>query len=142
MWLADCWGSDRLQLTHAAWLAEAPSPTGSSGRPWCYVEPQACHASPFLWLREISGLRQLVAAGAESWGYCGAPTQDAGGSDRRRVLPVSQRQDGICWLALTCSGDRSSARHVCVVPKLWITTPGAQWQLPESSRKFKVFAPW
>ena len=96
----------------------------------------------FMWAREFSGLRQLVTAGAESWGYCGAPTQDAGGSDRRRVLTVSQRQDGICWLALTCSGDRSSARHVCVVPKLWITTPGAHWQLPESSRKFKVFAPW
>ena len=87
------------ELSHAAWLAEAPSPTGSSGRPWCYAEPQACHAALFLWLREFSGLRQLVAAGAESWGYCGASTQAAGGSDRRRVLPVSQRQDGICWLA-------------------------------------------
>ena len=67
---------------------------------------------------------------------------------RRRMQEVlteksSSRFPAPGWHLLACvSNDRSSARHVCVVPKLWIMTPGAHWQLPESSRKFKVFAPW
>ena len=53
---------------------QAPSPSGSSGRPWCYVEPQAS-ALPrqdssrgrVCWL-----VCKVVGSGVDSWGYCGA----------------------------------------------------------------------
>lgn len=50
---------------------EAPNPSGESGRPWCYVEPQVGALDFFRSLRLLAFLRQLLGD-ASAWNYCGS----------------------------------------------------------------------
>ena len=51
---------------------DAPSPSGVSGRPWCYVEPQVDAPSSILSMNIVAAVRGCQLLGdAAAWNYCG-----------------------------------------------------------------------
>ena len=49
---------------------DAANPSGESGRPWCYVEPQV-GICLFFDMASMTNVSQLLDGSSPSWNYCG-----------------------------------------------------------------------